>query len=123
MWVDLIRMREAGQKRPKERLLRDRPTLGRLTLESTNASETPETTSERKVVAFFRVRERDLSCDVVYRLDGGRVTAIGEDSLVVSGIERLHMAGGGTQDWPQSWWCRVAAEPSAEEGYRRELLK
>lgn len=112
MWVDMVRMREAGQKRSKEDVLRARPERGRLTLMKASSSEVTYLPGQMEPAAFFLVRPTGSPCEVKHRLFQAVVTVIGDDSLVIVGLERLHLAGGRMQDYAQSWWCRQAAAPA-----------
>ena len=116
MWVDLVRMREAGQKRPKEDVLSARPERGRLSVKKANSSEVTYLPGEMESAAFFLVRAPDVATDIRHRLHKAVVSIVDDDSLMVVGIERIHLVGGRTQDYAQAWWCRLAGEPSASLG-------
>jgi hypothetical protein len=115
-------MREAGRKRPKDQLLRDRPERGRLAIHMANSSEVTYLPGEMERSAFFRVRMTDIPCDLVHRLHTAELTVMGDDSFVVVGIERIHMEGGRTQDFPQAWWCRFAQSTAVEVADRAGLM-
>ena len=115
MWVDLVRMRQAGEKRPNEAILRTRPERGRLTLMMASSSEVTYLPGEMEPAAFFLIKPPDLLVEIRHRLYKANVSRIGDDSFVVVGIERVQLAGGRQQEFAQSWWCRLAAEPPAAD--------
>ena len=112
MWVDLVRMREAGAKRPREHVLRDPPERGRLTLERVNSSEVAYAEGALETAAFFTCKAPDAPYDIRHRLHMASVSRVGEDSFVVVGIERIRDMAGRSHDSPQAWWCRPVKPPS-----------
>jgi hypothetical protein len=108
MWVDLVRLREAGRKRPADVVLAELPERGRLTLEPAAAEEAFRSAEPPAIetAAFFRWKAVEGDFDNLRRLHDARVSRIGEDSFVVIGFERLRLATGAARQCPQAWWCR-----------------
>jgi Protein of unknown function (DUF3606) len=108
MWVDLVRLREAGRKRPADVVLAAVPERGRLTLEPAAAEEAFRSMEPPAIgtAAFFRWGAVEGDFDNLQRLNDARVSRIGEDSFVVVGFERLRLATGAARQCPQAWWCR-----------------
>ena len=72
MWVDLVRLREAGRKRPADVVLAERPERGRLTLELAAAEEAFRSAEPPAIetAAFFRWKAVDGNFDNLRRLHG-----------------------------------------------------
>ena len=76
MWVDLVRLREAGRKRPVDVVLAELPERGRLTLEPAAAEEAFRS-AEPPVIetaAFFRWKAVEGDFDNLQRLHDARVS-------------------------------------------------
>jgi hypothetical protein len=108
MWVDLVRLREAGRKRPIEAVLRELPERGRLTLEPAAAHEAFRSAEAPEIdtSAFFRWKAVGGDFDNLQRLHDARVSIQQcPPGMVVSPLEDYKRDGmtnaKGIQPWAQ----------------------
>ena len=103
MLVDVIPLRRNGVKRPTEELRAATPIRGYLTVDTVMQGP-----AQARLGQLPNELARLWRSDLVHEpapqvaLSGVRVTRVGGDALLVTGIEKTPEAPEGR---PQSWWC------------------
>ena len=103
MWVDAVRMRNAGHKLSPEDLRTATPVRGQLWLTKFRPAVDNSTTP---LMAALIVD----SAHVWPVLDWAVVRSIRNGQLVVTGVEDLGSGPKRVQNYRQSWWCRIVTE-------------
>lgn len=112
MLVDVVRLRQNGNKLPPDVVKGAGPVRGRLTIRAEPWRErwTPNAPAVLTTFAYLKTPRGDdpLVESLLPALRMAHVKTMADDAFVVLGLERTSHEIGREVDCPQAWWCRLA---------------
>lgn len=103
MLVDVLQLRERGEKRPRDELRSAPPVRGKLRLTSGRPGWHA---GQRNAPLLAGIIELGTVEWAIPPLDEARVTRIEGHNLIVVGVEEI-VEGRRTYRYRQAWWCRI----------------
>lgn len=107
MLVDVLQLRERGEKRPREALQAAAPVRGKLRLTSGRPGWHAGLRNAPLLAGIIELGTVEWA---IPPLDEARVTRIEGLNLIIVGVEEV-VDGRRTYRYRQAWWCRVVDAP------------